>query len=207
MKKIVVFASGRGSNCRNIYQKLQIEKKLVQIVNVITDRPNAAILDWAKEIGIPTNVILPRSFDSEDSFSNTLLKVIGEVDLIVLAGYLKKIPSIIVEKFPLKIVNIHPALLPAFGGKGYYGMRVHQAVYEYGAKVSGITIHFVDNEYDHGPILFQKAVDISHCASPEEIAQEVLKVEHKYYSKIIENVLYGKFHLKGRRVIWEKFSL
>lgn len=204
MKKIVVFASGRGSNCKNIHQKLCIEKRLLKINRIITDNSNAKVISWGKEAGIDVEVIPPKHYKNEIQFGEKLIETIGDVDLVVLAGYLKKIPENVIDKYSNRIVNIHPALLPAFGGKGYYGMRVHKAVFDYGAKVSGITIHLVDKQYDHGPVLYQEAVSVEDCHSPEEISDKVLHLEHRAYSQVIEKILTIGFRLEGRRVLWNQ---
>jgi formyltetrahydrofolate-dependent phosphoribosylglycinamide formyltransferase len=182
--------------------KLQKEKKLLRISKIISDNPNAGILSWATEEQIDIAVISPKNFPNEEEFGKELIRLIGDTDLVVLAGYLKKIPDNVIHAYENRIVNIHPALLPAFGGKGYYGMKVHKAVFEYGVKVSGITIHLVDAQFDHGPILFQMATSIEDCSSPEEISEKVLRLEHKYYSQVIEKILTQGFKLEGRRVIW-----
>lgn len=204
MKNIVVFVSGKGSNCKNIYQQLVIERNIASLKTIISDNSKAPVLEWARNEGIPTAVVRPGDFEEELEFGKALLQYLKDVDVVVLAGYLKKIPVNVIVKFKNRIVNIHPALLPSFGGKGYYGMRVHRAVFDYGVKVSGITIHLVDSEYDHGPILFQEAVNIEHCSSPEQIQEEVLKLEHHYYPKVIQDLLENKIEISGRRSIWKK---
>lgn len=204
MKSIVVFASGRGSNCQNIYKHLVQEKRIAQLKLVISDRPDAPVLKWAESLNIPVQVINPRDYSEEEEYGKALLNATGTADFIILAGFLKKIPKNFIQSFTNRIVNIHPALLPAFGGKGYYGMNVHRAVFEYGARVSGITIHLVDEEYDHGPVVMQKCVDISDCHSPEEIANKILPIEHQYYSIAIEKMLTEPYRVEGRRIVWTK---
>jgi phosphoribosylglycinamide formyltransferase-1 len=142
---------------------------------------------------------------SED-FGRELLTILQNngIDWIVLAGYLKKIPDNVVSMYANRMVNIHPALLPAFGGKGMYGMYVHEAVFKSGAKVSGITVHLVNEVYDSGPVVLQKAVDIEDCYSPEEIAAKVLKVEHRMYSVALQKLLTEPFRVEGNRVIFDK---
>ncbi len=198
VKKITVLASGRGSNCQNIHAYLMTKKKAAVIAKIVTDNSRAGILDWAAGEGIPTEVIAPRSYENERQFAAALLKAFPEEsELIVLAGYLKKIPAEVIEAYPGMIVNIHPALLPNYGGKGMYGMNVHRAVWNNGDKVSGITIHLIDNLYDHGPVVFQKEIDISACRSPEEIAETVLRLEHEFYPKIIEKLLFQSYEVSN----------
>ncbi|MFQ5583647.1 MAG: phosphoribosylglycinamide formyltransferase, partial [Calditrichia bacterium] len=123
------------------------------------------------------------------------------VNYIILAGYVKKIPDNLIDQYQNRIVNIHPALLPAFGGKGMYGMHVHRAVFESGAQYSGVTVHLVNNEYDAGPILLQKVVDIHDCQSPEEIASRVLAVEHRVFPDALKILLEKNIEIRGKRVI------
>jgi folate-dependent phosphoribosylglycinamide formyltransferase PurN len=131
-----------------------------------------------------------------------LISVLREhkIDIIALAGYMKKIPRSVVSAFPNRIVNIHPALLPAFGGAGLYGEKVHQAVIDYGAKVSGITIHFVDEEYDHGPIIFQEAVPVLDGDDAHSLAARVLTLEHANYWRALQAIADGAITVRNRRV-------
>ena len=204
MNNIAVFASGTGTNFRAIFRNIQVGEIPARICCFLTNRPQAGALAFAQENHIPSYVISPAEFHSEQAFGEALLQVLGKhkTEWIVLAGYLKKIPDNVVEAFSNRILNIHPALLPAFGGKGMYGMHVHRAVYEAGVTVSGATIHLVNQEYDAGPIVMQRAVDIDGCRSPEEIAARVLKVEHQLYSQALRKVLTTPFRVEGRRVIF-----
>lgn len=203
MTQIAVFASGRGSNFRAIYQKIEQGYLPCRISVLITDRPGAGALHFAKEKGIPNYVVAPKTFSSPQAFGGKLLKILAEynVNYIILAGYLKKIPDNLIDQYQNRIVNIHPALLPAFGGKGMYGMHVHQAVFESGAQYSGVTVHLVNNEYDAGPILLQKVVDIHDCQSPEEIASRVLAVEHRVFPDALKILLEKNIEIRGKRVI------
>jgi phosphoribosylglycinamide formyltransferase-1 len=121
--------------------------------------------------------------------------------LIVLAGYMKKLPRAVVGAYRHRIINIHPGLLPAFGGKGMYGLNVHKAVIDYGAKVSGITVHFADEEYDHGPIILQETVAVHDDDTPETLAARVLEAEHANFWRAVEAVAQGRVHVDGRRVV------
>ncbi|MBN1638806.1 MAG: phosphoribosylglycinamide formyltransferase [Ignavibacteriales bacterium] len=204
MFKISVFVSGRGSNLNAILKEEKKDPKIFKIVSVVTDRTDCKAIDTAKLNNL--EIYFVSSKDKENFITYyELSKIFLEqnIDLIVLAGFLKKIPDEFVESFDKKIINIHPALLPLFGGKGMYGMNVHSAVFDSGMKVSGATIHFVDKVYDNGKIIFQKATDISNTKNSEEIADAVLKVEHEILPfvvrkfaeqkiKIIENRIYIK---------------
>jgi phosphoribosylglycinamide formyltransferase 1 len=185
MKKVVIFASGTGSNAENIILYLK-DKNLVKVCGVFSNNPDAAVLEKAKNCNVDTYV-----FDKAQLLSDEVLDRINEINpnLIILAGFLLKLPASFVEKYPNKIINIHPALLPKYGGKGMFGLKVHQAVLENKEKKTGITIHYVNEHYDEGGIIFQKKVSIEHCSSPKEIADEVHKLEYEYYPQIIERLI------------------
>ena len=181
--RIAVFVSGRGSNLKAILDSPFLKSK-IQVIAVLSDKENCPAFEIAREHSINTyNVGKKENFIKNDELINFLKKL--NPDLVVLAGYLKLIPSDVVNFYKNKIINIHPALLPAFGGDGMYGMNVHRAVFNSSAKVSGATVHFVNEIYDSGKIIAQKCVDISGAKSPEEIAEEVLKIEHKILPEVI----------------------
>ena len=205
MKKIAVFASGRGSNFIKINENIQKGGIPARIVCLITDKTTAKAIQYAEDNSISTFVITPMDFSSPIEYGNEILKILSknEVEWVVLAGFLKKIPDNVVVAYSNKILNIHPALLPAFGGKGMYGIRVHEAVMQSGAKVSGVTVHLVNDEYDAGPVVMQRAVDIEECRTPEEIAHKVLKTEHTLYSEALQRVLTENFIIKSNRVFFE----
>ncbi len=183
MLRIAVFVSGRGSNLKAILDSPFLESK-IQVIAVLSDKENCPAFEIAREHSINTyNVGKKENFIKNDELINFLKKL--NPDLVVLAGYLKLIPSDVVNFYKNKIINIHPALLPAFGGDGMYGMNVHRAVFNSSAKVSGATVHFVNEIYDSGKIIAQRCVDISGVKSPEEIAEFVLKVEHKILPEVI----------------------
>lgn len=188
MKKLVLFASGNGSNAEEI---IRYFKKNVQgtVIAVCSNNLDAKVLERAKNHNIETFV-----FSKAELNQGVVMQELEKInpDLIVLAGFLLKFPEDIVKKFPNKIINIHPALLPKYGGKGMYGMNVHKAVLENNEQETGITIHFVNENYDEGAIIFQKAVNIENCKSPEEIAEKVHQLEHQYFSTIISNILNSK---------------
>ena len=185
MKKIVIFASGQGSNAQNII--LQFNKKgFANVIAIFTNNSSAKVLDIAKNNAIET-LIFNKTELSEGFVLNKLKEI--KPDLIVLAGFLWKFPESIIDFYPNKIINIHPALLPKYGGKGMYGMNVHRAVLENRETETGITIHYVNKNYDEGEYIFQKSTNIEDCKSADEIATEVLKLEHEYLPKTVEKLL------------------
>lgn len=206
MRNIAIFASGRGSNFKAIFQHIQRGEIPATVVCLISDNPGAKALDFAVANRIPQFVIPPKAFATPREFGRELLNVLTRqrAEWIVLAGYLKKIPDEVVRRYRNRIVNIHPALLPAFGGKGMYGMRVHQAVFNSGARISGVTVHLVNSEYDAGPIVAQEAVSLEDCAGPEQIAEKVLEAEHRLYPRTLKKLLTTGFSVMGNRVIFEE---
>ena len=185
MKKILLFASGTGSNVENIIQHFKNHHDII-VVGVLTNNPNAKVLDKAKSHNVPTLI-----FNREQLTDGFVFDKIAELkpDLIVLAGFLWKMPEEIVKAYPNKIINIHPALLPKYGGKGMYGIKVHQTVLENKEKETGITIHYVNEHYDEGEFIFQQKVAIEDCKTPEEVADKIHELEHKYFPIIIEKIL------------------
>jgi phosphoribosylglycinamide formyltransferase-1 len=185
MKKILLFASGSGSNVENIIQYFKNNDNVI-VVSVFSNNINAKVLDRARLYDVPTVV-----FNKEELHDGVVLKKIIELqpDLIVLAGFLWKFPEHIIAKYPNKIINIHPALLPKYGGKGMYGMHVHQAVLENHEKETGITIHYVNEYYDEGEFIFQKSITIEDCKTAEEIANKIHPLEHQYFPKVIEQLI------------------
>lgn len=185
MKKILLFASGTGSNVENIIQYFQNHPD-ISIVGVFTNNPQAKVLEIAHKHKVPTLI-----FNREQLSGGVVLEKIQELkpDLIVLAGFLWKMPEVIVATYPNKIINIHPALLPKYGGKGMYGMKVHQTVLENQEKETGITIHYVNEHYDEGEFILQQKIAIEDCTTPEEIAQKIHELEHKHFPEVIERLL------------------
>ena len=185
MKKILLFASGAGSNVENIIQYFKNNPD-VKIAGVFSNNSNAIVLDKAKNHNVPTLI-----FNREQLTDGFVFDKIAEFkpDLIVLAGFLWKMPEEIVKAYPNKIINIHPALLPKYGGKGMYGIKVHQMVLENKEKETGITIHYVNEHYDEGEFIFQQKVAIEDCKTPEEVAYKIHELEHKYFPIIIEKIL------------------
>ena len=196
--KIAVFVSGRGSNLKAILINPDL-KNLVQVVAVISDKLDCGAFEIAKEFGIKTFTAgVDEGKISNDEVTSEL-KNLG-CELIVLAGYLKLIPDNLIDNFENRIINIHPALLPSFGGKGMYGMNVHKAVFNSSAKVSGATVHMVDKTYDTGKIITQKCVEISDVNSPEEIAEKVLRVEHQILPDVVKAFAENKICIEENRI-------
>jgi phosphoribosylglycinamide formyltransferase-1 len=185
MKKILLFASGTGSNVENIIHHFKNHQDII-VVGVLTNNPNAQVIDKAKNHNVPTLI-----FNREQLTDGFVFDNIAEFkpDLIVLAGFLWKMPEEIVKAYPNKIINIHPALLPKYGGKGMYGIKVHQTVLDNKEKETGITIHYVNEHYDEGEFIFQQKVAIEDCKTPEEVADKIHELEHKYFPIIIEKIL------------------
>lgn len=183
-KKIAVFASGRGSNALQLIQKAPELSYTVELI--VTNKPDAAVLQTAEEYNIAA-LVLDRKFFYESENLVDDLKNAG-IEFIVLAGFLWLIPEYLINAFEGKIVNIHPSLLPKYGGKGMYGMKVHEAVWQNKEKESGITIHLVNKEYDKGEILLQESVLLSEEDTPESIAEKVLKLEHQYLPLAVNNL-------------------
>ncbi|WP_026166487.1 phosphoribosylglycinamide formyltransferase [Gracilimonas tropica] len=190
MKNIVVFASGSGTNFQSLIDAIARGDLSAQISGLITNRTNIGAIHRAQKHGIPVKVIDPDIL-SEDHFADQLINQIHHwnADLIVLAGYLKKIPASVIEAYSNRILNIHPALLPKFGGKGFYGLNVHQAVIEAGEQESGCSVHIVTEEFDKGPVIAQTKVKILPGDTPESLAKRILAEEHKLYPKAIQKHL------------------
>lgn len=178
MLKIAVLVSGGGTNLQAIINGIENGKiGNAKIKVVISNNPGVKALDRAKTHGIKAKCISPKDYPSREEFNKALLAKIQsyDVDLIVLAGCMVVIPPMMVEAFPNQIINVHPALIPAFCGTGYYGLRVHEAVLERGAKVTGATVHFVDEGTDTGPIILQKAVDVKSDDTPQSLQRRVME--------------------------------
>lgn len=185
LKKIAILASGSGSNAEEIIKHFHGSPK-AEVILIGSNKPDAYVLERAKKFKIPAFVFSKSQLDGGE-VTKKLLE--SGADWVVLAGFLLKVPDNLITAFPDRIVNIHPALLPNYGGKGMYGMRVHEAVRNSGDGETGITIHLVNQHYDEGKIIFQTAVPISPEDSPEDIAQKVHQLEYKYFPKVIESLL------------------
>ena len=185
MKNIVIFASGTGSNAENIIQYFKNHTS-ISVVAVFSNNENAKVIEKAKILNVPTF-----TFSKDELYGDFVIAKLMPFnpDLIVLAGFLWKFPEPIIAKYPNQIINIHPALLPKYGGKGMYGKYVHQAVLDNHEIETGITIHFVNEHYDEGGIIFQKSVSIIDCSSADEIASKVHELEHRYFPEVIDQLL------------------
>lgn len=188
MNKIVIFASGAGSNARKIIEFFFCSSQ-VEVVAVFCNNPGAGVITIAENHKIP--VVL---FDRSEMKSGVLQQKLDHInpDLIILAGFLWLVPADIVDAYPNRIINIHPALLPRYGGKGMYGMHVHQAVYDNKEPKTGITIHYVNRNYDEGDIIFQAETDITAEDTPQTIARKVHVLEHRHYPEVIRDLLAQK---------------
>lgn len=181
---IAIFASGTGSNARKIIEYFQ-DHPTIRVSIVVSNKATAAVLEMAKSHHIETHIVSRHSFYETDAILSTL----KGIDLVVLAGFLWLIPKYLVEAFPQAIVNIHPALLPKYGGKGMYGIHVHRAVKAADEKESGISIHFVNEAYDEGQLIFQASCSIDESDTPESIARKVLMLEHQHFAPVLEQLL------------------
>ena len=203
MMQCAVFASGGGSNFQSLIDRKNVGDLHVDLSVLVVNNSGAGAVERAKRNGIPVVHCAPSHFDDEQRYTEELQRHLERyrIELIVLAGYMKKLPRAIVLNFRNRIINIHPGLLPAFGGKGMYGAKVHQAVLDYGAKISGITIHFADEEYDHGPIILQATVPVMDDDTVETLAARVLTIEHENLWRVVEAVGGGSVRVEGRRVL------
>ena len=187
MQRIAIFASGSGSNAREIINHFSNSPE-VQVALVVTNRSQAGVLDIAAKHHIETKVVKRAAFESQDFI---LFLADHKIDFIALAGFLLLIPPSLVTAFENRIVNIHPALLPKYGGAGMYGMNVHRAVKAAGEKQSGMTIHYVNEHYDEGQIIFQAICDLEQTDTAEMIQKKVLQLEHTHYARVVEELLAG----------------
>lgn len=185
MNRIAVFASGTGSNAGKLMEHF-VHHPQWSVALLATNNPSCGATQFAEDFGVPVYSFIVEDFEA-DEVLHRLQK--EQIDAIVLAGFMRKIPSSLISLYKDRILNLHPALLPKFGGKGMFGMNVHRAVIETGETESGITIHLVNEVYDEGEIIAQFKVPVKEDMSPEELAKEVRKLEHKYYPQIVEEYL------------------
>ena len=185
MYRVAIFGSGSGTNAQNILKYFE-ESEVARVHLVLTNKRSAGIIDRARPYGVPVVV-----FDRDQMESGIVLERLEshKIDFIVLAGFLWKLPVEIVQRFENKVLNIHPALLPDYGGEGMYGMNVHRAVVENEEEETGITIHYVTAEYDEGEVVFQDSVEIDPDDTAEEVAGKVQELEHRHFPSVIESVL------------------
>ena len=184
--RLAVFASGTGTNFRRIAEYFRGHKK-ISVSLLVCNNPQAGAVGISKEKGIPVCLISREDLLNPQRLNDALQK--NRIDYIVLAGFLKKIPAALIEKYPRRIVNIHPALLPNFGGKGMYGSHVHDAVIRAGNTKSGITIHYVDEHYDNGDVIFQKECSVEEGETPDSLAKKIHKLEHEYFAPQLEALI------------------
>jgi phosphoribosylglycinamide formyltransferase-1 len=186
MKRIAIFASGSGSNAENIITYFQ-KKKKAEVVLVLSNNPKALVLERAKKLGVQNLVFNKQQLND----SNWAIENLGTLDLIVLAGFLWKFPEHLIENYKNKVVNVHPALLPKYGGKGMYGMHVHEAVVKNKEIESGITIHYVNEHYDDGAIIFQAKCTIHPKDTPSDVAAKIHKLEMRYFPEVVQQILFA----------------
>jgi phosphoribosylglycinamide formyltransferase-1 len=198
---IAVFASGRGSNFQAILDAIDAGFLPAKVVVLVSNKSDAGAMKIAGAHNILTRHISQQMFTSEEALADAMLEVLEEyhTEFIVLSGYLKKIPAQVIRQYRNRIVNIHPALLPSFGGEGMYGHRVHEAVMASGEKVSGATVHLVEEEYDRGPIVLQKTVDIDPNDTPDSLAAKVLKIEHEIFPFALKAFAEGRVRVEGKK--------
>jgi phosphoribosylglycinamide formyltransferase 1 len=198
--RIAVLISGGGTTLRNLIEKIGAGQLPVEIALVVSSSSTARGLQFAHDAGIPTAVIERNSFATQDDFSREIFDRCRRerIDLVVMGGFLKRVT--IPDDFINRVVNIHPALVPAFCGDGFYGHHVHEAVLQYGAKLSGCTVHFADNQYDHGPVIVQRAVPVLDDDTPETLAARVFEAECAAYPEALRLIATGRVTIEGRRV-------
>lgn len=201
--RLAVFASGGGSNFQAILDAVADGSLNATVALCLSNRSDAGALDRARAHQVATSVLPPSAFDTEESYVNVLMEKLNEheVNFIALAGYMKKIPAEVVDAFRGRMLNIHPALLPAFGGPGMYGRRVHEAVFQHGVRWTGATVHLVDENFDTGPIVLQEPVPVHQDDTPQSLADRVLNIEHKIYPEALRLFADGHITLEGRRVL------
>ena len=195
MKNLVVFASGGGSNFKSIYNNINkndIEDARISLL--ISNNPESKAVKFAEENSIDTFVTNYSRYPNREEYVSKLINKVTEhkPKLIILAGYMKLIPKELVETFSKMIINIHPAKLPDFGGKGFYGMNVHQAVIDSKSKTTAVTVHYVNEEYDKGMVIHEELIDVHENDTPDSLAERVLKHEHNIYSKVINDIINNK---------------
>lgn len=186
MKQIAIFASGAGSNAQKIIEYFK-NNTSIRVALVVCNKPDAGVLTIAKNAGVPVLLIEKERFFKSDAYLPELQK--EGIDFIILAGFLWKVPQALINHYRQRIINIHPALLPKYGGKGMYGQYVHESVLQAGEVESGITIHYVDEHYDNGDIIFQTACPVLEGDTPETLAQRIHTLEHLHYPRVIEEVI------------------
>lgn len=201
--------SGTGSNMVAIVRRCLTQEIPATVSVVISSRENAPALEKARSFGIPTYIVRKKDFKDQVEYESKMIEILNSygVDLVVLAGFLNILSPHFISAFRWRIMNVHPSLIPAFCGPGYYGMRVHEAVLQYGVKITGVTIHFVDESVDGGPIILQKAVEVLDEDTPETLAERVKNVEHELLPQAIKLFAEGRLKIEGRRVLIRRESV
>ena len=213
--RLAVFATGGGTGFQAIAEAARRGDLPATVALLLSNRAGAGAVHRAKNLEIPTAVLAPSDFEVESAYAQRLTDLLAAhgITFVALAGYLKKIPPPLVEAFRGRMANIHPALLPAFGGRGMYGRRVHEAVLDYGARWTGATVHLVDDTYDTGPVVAQVPVPVCPGDTPDRLAARVQEAEHRLYPAVLRCFAEGRVHVDGRRVridgkrpdaFWEK---
>jgi phosphoribosylglycinamide formyltransferase-1 len=199
---ILLSGKGRGSNMQAIIDATRDGRIPGEVALVVSTSPGAPALERAQANGVPARLISAKQHPDPEMLDAALVDAFerARVDLICLAGYMRLLSPAFVESFRGRIMNVHPALLPAFGGKGFYGHHTHQAVLDSGAKLSGVTVHFADDQYDHGPIILQRVVPVREDDTVETLAARVLEEEHRAYPEAIRLFAEGRLHIEGNRV-------
>lgn len=185
MKRLAIFASGSGTNAENIINYF-LDNDLATVTAIFCNNAKAGVLDKARKLGVRTV-----SFNHLDLENGTVLQKLIDlkIDFIALAGFLKKIPGDILDEFDGAVVNLHPSLLPDYGGEGMYGMHIHRAIVENEEGETGITIHYVSDDYDEGEVIFQESIEVDYEDTPEDVQYKVQQLEHKHYPEVIEYIL------------------
>ena len=201
MKRIAVFASGSGSDFQSIIDANDRDK-FCEIALLVASKPDIFAIERAKKYGIASIICSKNKYASAEEMGSALIQECREkqIDYIVLAGYLSMVPSNFIRAYPDRIINIHPSLIPSFCGKGFYGINVHRAAIEYGVKLSGLTIHFVDEQYDSGAIVLQRAVPVMEEDTPESLQARILEEEHRALPYAVRLLTTGKIVKNGRSV-------
>jgi len=199
---VMISGHGRGSNLQAIIDACKDGRIDGRVAVVIGVKDDAPAMQRARDNGIPSVEVRPKEFDTDEDYGHRIMDLLSEhrVDLICLAGYMRILPLDVVRAFRSRIMNTHAALIPSFCGKGMYGEHVHNAVIEYGAKVSGCTIHLVDEQYDTGPIIIQKCVPVEEGDTPETLAARILPLEHQSYVEAVQLFAQGRLKVEGRIV-------
>ena len=197
---VAVLISGSGRTLKNINNRVAAGKLDVEVRLVVASTSKATGIQFAADADAPGRVLLRKDFDSDESYSDAIFSACREAgaELVVLAGWLKLL--VVPDDYHNRVVNIHPGLIPSFCGKGFYGHHVHQAAVDYGVKLSGCTVHFVDNEYDHGPVILQKAVPVSHEDTADSLAARVFEAECEAFPETLQLIAQGRVKVKGRTV-------